>query len=128
MVKKKITIFFHLDYHIVVCYHIIDFGPNMVTISLQSDNFSSPVYYLTMIPKMQLHFQLIITHYLWSKTSTTFMTFNGTQNISVSNLNVIYYHSHALTSKGFLVDRVANGVLCGTDVRVTILRPTVRRL
>ena len=31
---------------------------------------------------------------------------------------MIYCHSHALTNKGSLVDRGANGGLCGTDVRL----------
>ena len=31
---------------------------------------------------------------------------------------MVHCHSHALTSKGSLVDRGANGGLCGTDVRL----------
>ena len=33
-------------------------------------------------------------------------------------MNVIYFHSHAITNKGSLIDRDVNGGLCGTDVRI----------
>ena len=36
----------------------------------------------------------------------------------MSNLNVIYYHSRALTNKGSLVDRGTNDGLRSTDVRI----------
>ena len=36
----------------------------------------------------------------------------------MSNLNVIYYHSYAITNKGYLIDCGANGGLYDTDVRI----------
>ena len=55
---------------------------------------------------------------LVNNTSTSGITINGIQYISISNLNVNYCHSYDFTNKGSLVDRGANGRLCGTDVHI----------
>ena len=58
------------------------------------------------------------TKFLVNNISTKCITLDGIKYKSISNLNVVYYYSHALTNKGSLVDRGANGELCGTDVRL----------
>ena len=53
-----------------------------------------------------------------NNTSTKCIALNGIKYRSISNLNVVYCHSHAITNKSSLVDYGANGGLCGTYARL----------
>ena len=58
------------------------------------------------------------TPLLANNVSENCITVNGIQYISISNLNIMYCHSHALTNEDPLNERGANGGLCDTDVHI----------
>ena len=55
---------------------------------------------------------------LVNKNSTKCITLDGIKYSFISSLNLVYLHSRALTNKGSLVDRSANGEFCDTVVRL----------
>ena len=72
-----------------------------------------------MIPKIQLYFQLTITHHLWPTIPPQNLLHLMVPYIAIHQTSMLSTTTHIiLQPKGSLVDRGANGGLRGTDIRI----------